>query len=236
MMNNNKKMDKEKLVKLLKTSWEQVETLKRLITKTLPEGKGFDTKPLHVPVFVMYQRCRSLYEGIQILVKENHAEEALILTRSLMEESLKLVDLLNSSESQRKSLLAGWIKHSMDRRKEILLNKKEDEDFYNKANKSIDDEEQKFNNMLKKEKVSPKHFSNTDALLHRHFQNKRWVYLMGHQMTHGSLPASYFRKIEDINSQENKTNLKLLVRSDHPFLKLTAIHMSTFFYINSHII
>lgn len=53
---------------------------------------------LDYPIMMMYARCRSLFEGIDVLIRDNLAEEGIILARSLFEESLRLMHLAKEGE------------------------------------------------------------------------------------------------------------------------------------------
>ena len=63
----------------------------RVRSSILPEN--FSVTTINGQVLDIYQRCKSLFRSVLILLDNNQPEEALIIARSLFVESLRLMEL-----------------------------------------------------------------------------------------------------------------------------------------------
>src|SRR5262245_48315546 len=94
------------------TQWKQVsrhaDSLLQLIIDITPKnGFQVSSPPLRF-VVGMYWRVRRLYEATLVLLKSEMAEEALMVARSLFEESLRLKELAEESQD-RTAMILGWV-------------------------------------------------------------------------------------------------------------------------------
>jgi hypothetical protein len=74
--------------------------------------------PTHlVEVAALFDRCRSTFGAIRVLVERDgpdYGQEATVLVRSMFTESLMLMELATSKESRRIELLMGWAVDGVD--------------------------------------------------------------------------------------------------------------------------
>jgi hypothetical protein len=63
---------------------------------------------VHIWTMALFDRCRSAFGAIRILADLGYGHEALALCRSLVTESLMLMELAAADEKRRADLLKGW--------------------------------------------------------------------------------------------------------------------------------
>jgi len=221
-------MDDEETIERLKIALDFVPVVKDTLKKWAPrDGEVVNLKPIEYPLFVIYARCRSLYEGSIILTNNNLAEEALILSRSLLEESSRLAEIFNSDNKRRAEYLAGWIRNSINNRRSILLSDRDKPDeFKLRAKTSLDKEARSLSEMMKKEGVqSAKSFPKTDVLIKRHFKDDYFAFQLGNQMTHGYLLSQSFRTVRT-DLAKGGVFYKVHIKYDNPLAKLINLYIS----------
>jgi hypothetical protein len=68
-------------------------------------------------ILALFDRCRSLFGAVRLLAKvedPDYGQEAVILARPLITESLMLMELAAADETQRVELVVGWDLASLD--------------------------------------------------------------------------------------------------------------------------
>ncbi len=61
----------------------------------------------------MYVRTKSLFDGLVVLLRANLPEEAMILARSIFEESLRLQQLAADTAEVRRARVLGWLNQAL---------------------------------------------------------------------------------------------------------------------------
>jgi hypothetical protein len=65
--------------------------------------------PTHMaPVLGLFDRCRSTFGAVRLLLEHGFAHEAVMLGRPLFTESLMLAELADANETRRVELVVGW--------------------------------------------------------------------------------------------------------------------------------
>lgn len=195
-----------------------------------------ELKVLDHPILQMYMRSRSLYEGTHILIEARLAEEALVLARSLYEESLRLMHLAKEGE-RRWSYTARWLMDAIDHKRGLVREGPlpRDQEKEKEFLRQLDDEETKLRGAKQRlGVVTEMRFTSVENLATIHNRNDDlWTYKLSHRMTHGSPIAQSFRSIKPA-SQDQEEPHRLYTRSDNPFPKLIAIVFSTKSMLHSH--
>ncbi len=100
----------------LSSIWTEVQAASRKLLGDIKDNvpKGPIEMPTHYAhILGMFWRSVRLYEGTLVLLGAQLPEEAMILARSLFEESLQLREL-NTDESKRDALILRWINTSIN--------------------------------------------------------------------------------------------------------------------------
>jgi hypothetical protein len=186
---------------------------------SVPDGEIFEVNPFDYPVMLMYSRSRSLFEACKILLGNNLPEEAMILARSLFEESVKLIEL-ESLGKERRKYTAGWLEDSL-RYKKGLIESKAKKDRLDPKNKKdmLDKLHQEERNLAEAKRyhsiTAVRSLSSTDNLAQKHgLEKDHWAYLVGHQMTHGSSVAQAFRTKKSKVEKQKEVYMVYLKNSD----------------------
>lgn len=191
-------MNEKETIRLLNKLSKIVPSVEKAFKKSSPPGREYqDIKGIYYPMFSSYARCRSLYGAILVLLNKHMAEEALILTRSLLEESLRLHHILNSPQERRLEYLAYWIKKSNDDLKACLLEiKDESEEMNERVQSRLQEVTVSLKQLMKKEKINkPRKLPNITNLCKNYLKDDYFVSLIGHNMTHGYALSQIFRTV-----------------------------------------
>jgi hypothetical protein len=163
------------------------ETVKAILG-TPASGHYADYRPIDSFALRIYARCRSLFVAAALLVRADHAEEALILGRSLFTDALRLMDLAGSKD--RDALLLGFAFESVRDKRSMIesaarLGLEGDPGPILAA---IDEEGRKLERLRQKLGVGKvSQFGSEKALATRHHRLKEfWTFEFGHRMTHGT--------------------------------------------------
>jgi hypothetical protein len=76
-----------------------------------------ERSPHEREILALFDRCRSLFGAVRLLAKvedPDYGQEAVILARPLITESLMLMELAAADETQRVELVVGWDLASLD--------------------------------------------------------------------------------------------------------------------------
>lgn len=158
---------------------------------TPPHGHVADYRPIDSFALRIYARCRSLFVAAALLVRADHAEEALILGRSLFMDALRLMELARSAD--RDALLLGFAIDSVtDKRfmiESAVRNGLEDDPAPILA--TIDEEGRKLERLRQRLGIGKvRQFGTEKALARRHERlEELWTFEFGHRMTHGTTVA-----------------------------------------------
>ena len=180
---------REKVTDLLTRTRSQVHRLR-------PRG-AIDIRRHDVVVLKLFWRSISLFDGTFALLKEDLAEEAMILGRSLFVEALRLAEIeeagddrtalvlgwANSSIKEKKGLIEEASKLGLEKEKEIMLS-------------HLDDEQKGLQAYARRKGVGKlrKFLHVRDAAARYGREHDYWSYSFGHEVVHGSDTAFLFRR------------------------------------------
>jgi len=144
-----------------------------------------------------YWRSISLFRGVVELLKSNLSEEALILSRSLFTESMRLMEI-SQADKRRGSLILGWANQSYNEIKGLFLEAHRlglDPDA-EKVVTHYEQQQQKLQNYARRHSVGRfgKFRPEGDAAKRFGRQDDYWTFLLSHAMVHGSDAAYVFRR------------------------------------------
>jgi hypothetical protein len=71
-------------------------------------GGELDAAPHELAIATLFDRCRSTFGAVRLLLTHDFAHEAVMLGRSLFTESLMLAELAAANETRRAELVVGW--------------------------------------------------------------------------------------------------------------------------------
>ena len=147
-------------------------------------------------IFAMLVRCMSLFNGIVILLEQDQAEEALILARSLFEDSLRLAQLADADD-EREGYMLWWANDSLKRqiglfREAVRAGLTENTD---KSIRQLQEQQDGIRQYTKRNGIHMKKFlSDFDAAVKFDRKQAFWIYRVSDQMVHGSDTAHMFRR------------------------------------------
>ncbi|MDP8951067.1 MAG: DUF5677 domain-containing protein [Actinomycetota bacterium] len=181
--------------------WGTVRELLRQVEQTLrssyPRGEISIARPDEATLS-MYWRCVSLFRSVLILLDNGFPEEALILARSLFEESLRLMELEDAGD-ERKAILFGYYAENLERSEELfgptaerlgITKDASDVREHARRQKGQIESYRIHENIGKRKKFSTVKVA--ASKLNR--QRDLWIYLLSHYMVHGGEPAYIFRR------------------------------------------
>lgn len=187
-----------------------LELLGRVSTQVLaivPKDPIEKPKPdLHI--FAMLVRCISLFNGIVILLEQDQAEEALILSRSLFEDSLRLTQLADAGDD-RAAYVLWWANDSIQRqiglfREAVRAGLTENAD---KSIRQLQEQQEGIRQFAERNGIRLKRFlSELDAAIKFERMESFWSNRVNDQMVHGSDTAHIFRRT---NLSEDHVGLHL---------------------------
>jgi hypothetical protein len=160
----------------------------KAVLGTPPSGAVADYRPIDAFALRIYARCRSLFVAAALLVRADHAEEALILGRSLFTEALRLMELASSKD--RDALLLGFAFESVADKRSMIESavRRGMGDDPRPILATIDEEGRKLERLRQKLGIGKvRHFGSEQALATRHRRlEELWTFEFGHRMTHGT--------------------------------------------------
>lgn len=224
----------EQVLKLIYDILPQVRVT--LVKGSPKEGTYTKTTITDYMVATVYLRCRSLFEGVITLVDNNLAEEACIVGRSLLEDSLKLYHIYKSPEDRRLEYFAHLIKVSTNNNKNLLLSlmKGRPEDVIEKVKTRIQDNENRLTEFKKLHKIKKnKNLPNATNLVGMYMKDDKYAFDLSNIMTHGSSVSQIFRTIE--SGEGDLFKVDIYTKYDHPLLKLVILHISMIAILKAHI-
>ncbi|MGB0098218.1 MAG: hypothetical protein WBP81_37475 [Solirubrobacteraceae bacterium] len=71
-------------------------------------GRELEAEPYQVAIVSLFDRCRSMFGAVRVLLDHDFAQEAVVLGRPLFTESLMLTELADLDEPRRVALVVGW--------------------------------------------------------------------------------------------------------------------------------
>jgi hypothetical protein len=176
---------------------ELLARIEELMSSSHPRG-GFDVARPDEATLSMYWRCVSLFRSVLLLLDNRYPEEALILARSLFEESLRLKELQDAG-NDREAFLVGYYAEALERQEELFGPTAERLGLTEDASDVVESARQQkgqLENYRKRKNIGKrKKFSTVKAAATK--QNRRkdlWIYLLSHHMVHGGEPAYIYRR------------------------------------------
>ena len=148
-------------------------------------------------VFQIFARVLRLADGVVVLIKAHLPEEALFLGRSMFEDSLRMLELTESTQT-RYRLLLGWAVGSLQEARGLSRTavvaglEKSEESFF----PHIEAERQRIERCAARSGVvKPKRFRSVrDAAAAFGRLEELWTYSLAHEMVHGSELAFLFNR------------------------------------------
>jgi hypothetical protein len=146
----------------------------------------------------MYNRLRGLYDGVAALLAARLPDEALILVRSMFEESLRLQQL-GSTGNARAALLMGWYRDSI-LRKRGLIRRAARRDFAGQLGVTLEDldaQDRSIEPYLKRHGIgATAPFLPIDAAARRFDrEDEAWMSALADELVHGSEIAHGSRRV-----------------------------------------
>lgn len=207
--------------------YELIKNIIPEIKKALPIGEpeeGTQIKldnGLHI-IAASYWRCRSLFESVLLLVEAASSEEACIIGRSLLENSLELYHISKAKEEFRLQYIAYLLRCSNNNTRSLLeiirkhSPKKQDiiDSKIQKDISSLDDFKKMLN--IKNERKVP----DITSLVKQYMEEDEVWLKFGHIMTHGTMASQLFRVFINGNKED------LFLKSNGPLVGITALYPS----------
>jgi hypothetical protein len=148
-------------------------------------------------VLGMYWRARGLLEGVVVLLAARLPDEALILTRSLLEESFRLQELAAAGDA-RAALVLGWYSNSLAEKKGLIRGAAargyaEDVGL---TEEDLEEEVKKVQGYMDRHGIAKlRHFMALDAAAARFDRaDELWVARIADELVHGSEVAHGSRR------------------------------------------
>jgi hypothetical protein len=176
---------------------ELLARIEELVSSSHPRG-GFDVARPDEATLSMYWRCVSLFRSVLLLLDNRYPEEALILARSLFEESLRLKELQDAG-NDREAFLVGYYAEALERQEELFGPSAERLGLTEDASDVVESarrQKGQLENYRKRKNIGKrKKFSTVRVAATK--QNRRkdlWIHLLSHHMVHGGEPAYIYRR------------------------------------------
>lgn len=167
------------------------------VVKHLGPTAEFQVDTIDAHVLGMYVRSMRLYEGVVALLDRDLPEEALVLARSLFEESLRLMQLPDVVE-ERRPIVLGWANESLDRAESLFREAQRTglDPNVSEVLEEVKVQRTKLQGYARRHGVGRfEKFKPVDtAALQLGRSDDYWTYLMSHQMVHGSEIAHRFSR------------------------------------------
>lgn len=210
--------------------------ISKFLKQNPKSGQQTQIKPIFLPMFIMHGRCRSLYSGVILLNDNSQPEEANILCRSLVEESLRMIEIANSNNKVSLEYLAGWFEMSLNNKINVLGRiRKQTEETKKRITDFKKQEKDKIDNLIKEHDInSTRYFPSTDKLLNKYMDEHDFGYSLFHQMTHGYELSQSFRSLAETDDKGNSIH-HLHVKRDNALLELINLHLSMKALLDSYI-
>lgn len=181
--------------------WEDVRELLERIkeqARSTPPQIPFEVTPPDAQILGMYWRCVSLFRSLLILLDNNYPEEALILARSLFEDSLRLMDLKDAG-TDRETILVGYRAEMLERQESLFSRVAEELGLTQDASDVVEHvrrQKRELENYRKRKGIGKRKKFNSvkDAAIKRNRQEDLWTYLLSHAMVHGEDTAHLYRR------------------------------------------
>lgn len=146
----------------------------------------------------MYQRCKSLFRSVLLLLDGNHPEEALILARSLFIESLRLMEMEDAG-TERAALALGHYRESLKRIEGLFVHNAERlglTDDPSDVLAIVEQQRKDIESYRKRHRIGKlRDFRNADeAAVKLNRKKDLWNYLLSHGMVHGGEIAHLYRR------------------------------------------
>lgn len=202
-------------------------------TLLLPGDGDVREVPVHQGYAQMkYMRTRSLFDSVTLLLGNELASEAMMLTRSLFESSLQLMELASRDDWPR--VVIGWYMKEVDHMRyasaealrigeQTAAETEADVARYQRTRDAL---------LAHAERNGfgvPVNFHRTKLLANRHGRNDDFLnYLMAHSAVHGSAAALLFRakRVED--------TVRMHQRGGEPWLPLGCVAFAVRSYVYAH--
>jgi hypothetical protein len=185
----------------------------KAVLGTPPSGHVAEYRPIDSFALRIYARCRSLFVAAALLVRADHAEEALIIGRSLFTDALRLMDLASSKD--RDALSLGFAMDSVTDKRFMMESAVRNglEGDPGPILATIDEEARKLERLRKRLGIGKVgHFGSEQALATRHHRlEELWTFEFGHRMTHGTT-VSHETRTKAVGSDA----LGIYLRSSEP--------------------
>lgn len=174
-----------------------------------------DVPPHDVIVIQRFWRCRSLFDGVILLLRSGLMEEALILSRPLFEDALRLAELAEAGD-QRTALAVGYARSSLKEkvglvRQAARLRLESNPDavlaHFDGEREKLD----RYATRFRLGRIRPRSLADLSSAYGR--GQDYWTYQLSHEMVHGSDAAWLFRRHKTLDGA-----LALAAKSSDPQL------------------
>jgi len=199
MNQNHNKEPKKRFPRKERKKQRIIDLLKRISAKVagIHPKKVMEVAIADSYILGMYWRSISLFEAIITLLEKDLAEEALILARSLFEESLRLAQLAEAGK-ERTAFVLRWVNDSIKYKKGLIDRaiKIGLEQNPEQVIKRLEEEQKKVQGYARRHGVGrfKKLLSEGDAAFEFNRKDDYWSFILGHQMVHGSDATYLYRR------------------------------------------
>lgn len=159
--------------------------------------------PRHnLEILALFDRCRSIFRAVWLLLERGFAHEAVMLTRPLFTESLMLAEFADAGDTQRLELVIGWSLASLADLEGIYLEGKARGDDVTDELRKIADRRAQHHAYARRHNATARHWRPTEKqLADKHGRGDELAgFRLAHHFVHGSTMAAsqrYSKVAED---------------------------------------